>query len=52
MIELWDKTKNKVSHIFNPVLVRECGEALLVTIAYMEMRDEWIESQKRKKNNR
>jgi hypothetical protein len=37
-IELWDKLKDKVSRIFNPVFVRECGEALLVTLAYMELR--------------
>jgi hypothetical protein len=38
IIELWDKLKDKVSRIFNPVFVRECGEALLVTLAYMELR--------------
>lgn len=48
IIEWWDKTKGNVSRIFNPVLVRECGEALLVTIAYMEMRQKWVASQKKK----
>jgi alpha-glucosidase (family GH31 glycosyl hydrolase) len=47
-VELWDKTKAKLSAVFKPVLVRECGEALLTTLSYMELRQEWVNSQQGK----
>lgn len=46
--ELWDKMKHNVARTLHPVMVRECGEALLVTIAYMELRQSWALSQKKK----
>lgn len=47
LTEFWDKAKEKNARIWKPVLVRECGEALLVTLAYLELRWEWLQSQKK-----
>lgn len=41
LAEKWDLTKERVNRIVRPTLKRECGEALLVTLAYMEMCDRW-----------
>ncbi len=49
-VELWDKAKEKIAGIFNKVLVRECGEALLVTLAYMELRNEWKNKKEEQSN--
>ncbi len=45
--ELWDRCKEAVARKCRPVLVRECGEALLVTLAYLELRWAWYLSQKK-----
>lgn len=47
-VEFWDKTKSKLSRTFHPIFVRECGEALLVTLAYMELRQNWADTHKKK----
>jgi len=41
LAEKWDLTKEIVNGIVRPTLKRECGEALLVTLSYMEMSDRW-----------
>lgn len=46
--EWWDKFKEKCGLTFNTTLVRECGEALLVTIAYLELRWDWYIKNKEK----
>ncbi len=43
-VVIWEMVKSKISRIFTPVLARECGEALLVTLAYMELRQQWIDN--------
>ena len=48
--EAFDKTKGTLSRVFDPNLSLECGEALLVTIAYMEMRQRWVESKNKEEN--
>lgn len=40
---LWDRFKEKCALTFRPILVRECGEALLVTIAFLELRWKWYQ---------
>ena len=47
----WDRTCAKVNRIVRPVLKRECGEALLVTMSYMEMCPRWRYSKDEGKNN-
>ncbi len=37
IISIWDKTKHILALAFAPRLKRECGEALLVTISYLEL---------------
>lgn len=37
LVCFWDRTKYKIAKTVNPVLVRECGEALLVTLSYLEL---------------
>ena len=46
--EFWDKTKSKIARLLTPIFVRECGEALLVTLAYMQMRQTWVKTHKKK----
>lgn len=41
--EAWDRIRETVNRIVRPTLKRECGEALLVTLSYMEMSDRWRE---------
>lgn len=50
LAETWDLTKETVNSIVRPTLKRECGEALLVTLAYMEMCDRWRYPMEEKKN--
>ncbi len=42
-IYVWDVVKHRVARTFAPQLRRECGEALLVTISYLELCKERIE---------
>jgi len=45
---IWDRLKFAVAKKFRPVLSRECGEALLVTISYLELCKARIEALKDK----
>ena len=49
--EIWDLTKETVNRIVRPTLKRECGEALLVTLSYMEMSDRWRRPRKEATKN-
>lgn len=49
--EKWDRTKETVNRIVRPTLKRECGEALLVTLSYMEMCDRWRRPRKEETEN-
>ena len=42
----WDRVCAGANRIIRPIMKRECGEALLVTLAYMEMCDRWRYSRK------
>lgn len=48
----WDKFKTKTALLFKPVLVRECGEALLVTLAYLELRWKWYQEKNKPKEDK
>ncbi|MBR2937668.1 MAG: hypothetical protein IKB80_04140 [Oscillospiraceae bacterium] len=37
----WDRARETVNRMVRPTLKRECGEALLVTLSYMELCDRW-----------
>ena len=37
----WDRVGNAINRVVRPTLKRECGEALLVTLAYMQMCERW-----------
>lgn len=47
----WDRTCAKVNRVVRPVMKRECGEALLVTMSYMEMCPRWRYPRKEEENN-
>ena len=51
IVFIWDKTKEMVNRIVRPTLKRECGEALLVTLSYMEMSDRWRRPRKDETEN-
>ena len=48
---IWDQTKATVNRIIRPTLKRECGEALLVTLSYMELCDRWRRSREERIKN-
>ena len=50
LAELWDQTKSFYARRLHLTLKRECGEALLVTLAYLELRWAHICQQKAKAN--
>lgn len=39
----WDNLKATTARKFRPMLVRECGEALLVTLSFLELRWDWYQ---------
>lgn len=39
---IWDRTKHTIALLFRPHLKRECGEALLATISYLEICEDRI----------
>lgn len=39
----WDNLKTGTAKKFKPILVRECGEALLVTLSFLELRWDWYQ---------
>ena len=47
----WDRTCAKVNRVVRPVMKRECGEALLVTMSYMEMCPRWRYPRNEEKSN-
>ena len=47
----WDWIRERVNRIVRPTLKRECGEALLVTLSYMELCDRWRKPRKKGTNN-
>ena len=47
----WDRTCAKVNRVIRPVMKRECGEALLVTMSYMEMCPRWRYPRNEEKSN-
>ncbi|MBQ3491870.1 MAG: hypothetical protein IJA74_04910 [Oscillospiraceae bacterium] len=47
----WDRTATAINRAVRPILKRECGEALLVTLSYMEMCPRWRKPRKEEKNN-
>ena len=51
LAEAWDRIRETVNRIVRPTLKRECGEALLVTLSYMELCDRWRKPRKKGTNN-
>ncbi len=47
----WDRTCATVNRIVRPVMKRECGEALLVTLSYMEKCPRWRYPRNGEENN-
>lgn len=43
-----DRLRHCLGRVFNPILTRECGEALLVTVAFLELCKERIDAIKNK----
>lgn len=43
IVAWWDSIKTFTAKTFKPILVRECGEALLVTLSFLELRWDWYQ---------
>ena len=50
IVAWWDSVKTFTAKTFKPVLVRECGEALLVTLSFLELRWDWYKKNVLKNN--